>query len=109
MSEKISKVALKPMMKMPSLFGIEIADCGLDDPLGLLEKGDKLKVYQAGEIQAVWGIYYGTVLFYVYKVDDIYFFKKNSEFGTYFAVFKGNPEGCAGTIENMDKIVSMLD
>lgn len=109
MSKKMSKVTLKPMMKMPSLFGVDVADCGLDDPLGLLEKGDKQKVYKTGEIQAVWGIYYGEVLLHVYKVDDIYFFKRKSEFGTYFAVFKGQPKNCAITLENMDKIVSMLD
>lgn len=108
MSKNKVKGILKPIMKLPSSFGVEVAYCGLDDPLGLLEKDDKLNVYQAGEIQAVWGIYYGVDLFYVYKVDDIYFFKCKSEYGKYFAVFKGNPKDCAGTIKNMDKIISML-
>lgn len=109
MSKRKEKDTFRPVRALPSLFGIDVADCGLDDPLGLLEKGDKLKVYQAGEIQAVWGIYYGVDLFYVYRVDDIYFLKHKSEFGVYFAVFKGNPKDCAGTIQNMDKIVSMLN
>lgn len=109
MSKKKEKDTFRPVMKLPSLFGIEIADSGLDDPLGLLEKGDKLKVYQAGEIQAIWGIYYCVDLFYVYKVDDIYFIKSKSEYGEYFVVFKGQPKDCADTIKNIDKIVAMLD
>lgn len=108
MSKRKEKDTFKPVRALPTLFGFEVADCGLDDPLGLLEKGDILRVYQTGVIQAVWGIYYGVDLFYVYRVDDIYFFKCESEFGKYFAVFKGNPKDCAGTIENIDKIVSML-
>lgn len=108
MSKKLKKVALRPVIKMPSLFGTDVADCGLDDPLFLLKKGDKLKVYKTGEIQAVWGIYYGADLFYVYRVDDIYFFKCKSEFGTYFTVFKGNPKNCAETLQNMDKIILAL-
>lgn len=109
MSKKLKKVTLRPIIKMPSLFGVDIADCGLDDPLGLLEKGDKLKVYKTGEIQAAWGMYYDADLYYVYKVDDIYFLKCKSEFGTYFAVFKGKPKNCAETLKNMDKIVLMLN
>lgn len=108
MSKKMKKVTLRPIIKMPILFGFEVADCGLNDPLGLLEKGDRLKVYAAGIIHAVWGIYYGADLYYVYKVDDIYFFKCKSKFGTYFAVFKGNPKNCAETIQNMDKVVLAL-
>lgn len=109
MSKKLKKVTLKPIIKIPSEFGVEVSYYGLNDPLGLLEKDDKLKVYQEGEIQAVWGIYYGADLFYVYKVDDIYFFKCKSEYGKYFTVFKGNPKNCVETLKNMDKIVSMLD
>lgn len=106
--KKLKKVSLKPFIELPHLFGIDVANCGLDDPLGLLEKGDKLKVYQTGKIKAVWGMYYGADLFYVYNVDDIYFLKCKSEYGSYFTVFKGSPKGCAETIENMDKIVAML-
>lgn len=109
MSKKLRKVSFKPVMKMPSLFGIDVADCGLNDPLGLLEKGDKQKVYKTGEIKAVWGMYYGVDLFYVYNVDDIYFLKCKSEYGSYFVVFKGSPKTCAETIENMDKVVAMLN
>ena len=59
MSKKLEKVILKPIVGLPYLFGVDVADCGLDDPLGLLEKGDKLKVYRTEKIQGVWGIYYG--------------------------------------------------
>lgn len=109
MSKKLKKVSMKPFIELPSIFGFEVADCELDDPLGLLEKSDKLKVYHTGEIKAVWGIYYGADLFYVYNVDDIYFFKCKSVYGSYFTIFKGNPKSCAETIENMDKVVELLN